>query len=133
MDLEALHAKARTAAMYLQTVKGYDSAKFTYIMSMEREEGAALSIYFALYDDFQYEVPEQYRQKHGYSIELSLEELNHIENWPNREQRELCVLAARLAGVSAASDKLMSAAAQSFVAGLLPTIETIRNQIGVQK
>ena len=52
-----------------------------------------------------------------------------LESWPNREQRELEIMARKLAALDANLDQIQSAQVLAFVARLQPQIDEIRRMI----
>ena len=54
---------------------------------------------------------------------------NTLEQWPNREQRELEIMARKLAARDSTLDQIQSAQVLAFVARLQPQIDEIRRLI----
>ena len=87
-------------------------------------------IYYSLQDDFQKELHYDKRFKCGSMINIEIEDFWHtLEQWPNREQRELEIMARKLASLDANLDQIQSAQVLAFVARLQPQIDEIRRMI----
>lgn len=130
MTIDELIQIGKNAEAYFLMHKGYDTAEFR---SFSVRKDGTVTYNFDLYDDFQTPIPVHYRCQHEYCMTIDFEDMRNLERWPNREQRELSVLAAQLAAIDNDASKLMSLSAQNFVAGLKPQIDTLRNQITKQE
>ena len=87
-------------------------------------------LYFDLIDDFQNELPYGNRFKSEHMMSINLEDFwPTLESWPNREQRELEIMARKLAALDANLDQIQSAQVLAFVARLQPQIDEIRRMI----
>ena len=87
-------------------------------------------LYFTLQDDFQSELDYDKRCKCGSMISIDLEYIwRTLESWPNREQRELEIMAQKLAALDANLDQINSERVRAFVARLQPQIDEIRQMI----
>jgi len=88
------------------------------------------TFYFSLQDDFQESLDHNKRFKCGGMVSIEIEDVwTTMERWPNREQRELEIMARKLAALDANLDKIESAQVLAFVARLQPQIDEIRRMI----
>lgn len=113
-----LIATGENAAVYFADECGYTSTEF-------REVGISVlggvTYRFHLHDDFQAHLNYNIRQHVGWDVEVTAEQIENLTSWPNREQRELAVLAAQLASIGENTDKIESAQAAAFVKRLNTT------------
>ncbi len=95
--------------------------------------GECHRFYFRLQDDFQKELDFDKRCKCGAQF-IEIEGVwDILESWPNREQRELEIMARKLASLDANLDLIESAQVKAFVARLQPQIDEIRSMITDQR
>ena len=106
---------------------GYTTANFGEVQL--RARGLHV-LYFDLVDDLQQEIPYGNRFKSEHMMSIPLEDFwATLESWPNREQRELEIMARKLAALDANLDQIQSAQVLAFVARLQPQIDEIRRMI----
>lgn len=90
--------------------------------------------YFGLQDDFQLEISHDKRYKCGSMINIRVENVwDTVQTWPNREQRELEIMARKLVALDANLDQIESVQVKAFVARLQPQIDEIRMMITDQR
>lgn len=112
-----LHEFGKEAAETFHLHKGYDTAEFLCLKVFSD----CIIFEFQLGDYFQTHLDYSKRYRHGY-VDIELREVDltlpqfraEVAAWPNREQRELRVLARQLADIS--PDKMSSLAGQEFAA-----------------
>ena len=125
--ISELIALGNSGAAYFEQNLGYTEANFIDV-TLWRASGHV--IYFSLEDDFQKELHYNNRFKCDSMISIHLENFwNTLEQWPNREQRELEIMARKLASLDANLDQIQSAQVLAFVARLQPQIDEIRRMI----
>ena len=105
-------------AFFLATL-GFDIVNFEWVRVSPDGD---VSFIFTLYDDFQRNLPSEHRVEHeayrSFSGETITDIWASIRRIPNRERRELLVMAKQLAGAMSQADKLVSLAGQEFAAKL---------------
>lgn len=125
--ISELIALGRNAAAYCEKTLGYTSATLFDVTIFDTGE---INIYLSLVDDFQKELSHENKYKVGGMISFNLETLwDDLRAWPNREQRELEILARRLAALDANLDQVKSAQVRAFIARLQPEIDKMRAMI----
>jgi len=125
--ISELIALGRSGAAFFEEKLGYTDASFLDVTLWSRDTHA---LYFSLHDNFQKEIPYDRRYKSDSMIKINLEDFwNTLEAWPNREQRELEIMARKLAALDANLDQIQSAQVLAFVARLQPQIDEIRRMI----
>ena len=123
---ELLHL-GKNGAAFFEGKLGYTTASFSDVTLWSNTNH---SIYFSLQDDFQMETHMDKRFKCGSYLSIPLEDFwNTLEQWPNREQRELEIMARKLAALDANLDQIQSAQVRAFVQRLQPQIDEIRRMI----
>ncbi len=117
----------KAAERFFESKLGYTTATFVDVTLRPNEYYV---LYFSLHDDFQREISHDKRFKDDSMLAINLEGFwNTLEKWPNREQRELEVMARKLAALDANLDQIQSAQVLAFVARLQPEIDEIRRMI----
>ena len=112
---------------YFNEKLGYTTADF---QDVTLSSSGYNRFYFTLEDDFQKEVSYEKRFKCGSMVSIPLEDVwDTVQAWPNREQRELEIMAQRLAALDANLDQIESAQVLAFVARLQPVIDEVRRMI----
>lgn len=125
--ISELIALGKSGAAFFDEKLGYTSV---YFIDITLWQGGDRKVYFSLQDDFQAEIHHDKRFKCGGLITIELENFWHtLEQWPNREQRELEIMARKLAALDANLDQIQSAQVLAFVARLQPQIDEIRRMI----
>jgi len=125
--ISELISLGKTAERVFEGKLGYTSASF-HEMSLDSNNYHRL--YFHLEDDFQNELPYDRRFKCGSMTIVRLENFwTTLEQWPNREQRELEIMAQKFAAIDANLDQIRSAQVRAFVARLQPEIDEIRRML----
>jgi hypothetical protein len=125
--ISELIALGRNAAAYCEETLGYTSAELFDVTLYDSGEN---TIYLSLFDDFQKELFHDNKYKVGGTISFDLETIwDDLRAWPNREQRELEILARRLAALDANLDQVKSAQVRAFIARLQPEIDKMRAMI----
>ena len=120
-------ALGKSGERFFDEKLGYTDADFVDVTIWKN--GGHL-VYFNLQDDFQQELDYNNRFKCDRMISIPLENFwPTIEAWPNREQRELEIMARKLAALDANLDQIQSAQVLAFVARLQPQIDEIRRMI----
>ena len=104
---------------FFRITLGFDIVDFEWVKVSPDEN---ISFIFTLYDDFQRNLPSEHRVEHeayrSFSGETITDIWASIRRIPNRERRELLVMAKQLAGAMSQADKLVSLAGQEFAAKL---------------
>ena len=122
-----LVALGKTAENYFKSHLGYDEATFKRIWL---SASGAHRVDFTLHDTFQNSLPPETTYKVGWSVTLDLEGFwDKVTSWPTREQRELTILARKMAAIDADLCDIRSAQVLSFIARLQPDIDALRAQI----
>ncbi len=118
----------RSAEGYFEHKLGYDEVDFKRIWLNKH---GAHRIEFTLHDDFQKDLPVEMTYKDGWSIMMDLNEdfWDKVTTWPTREQRELTILARKMATIDANIDDIKSHQVRAFVARLQPDIDDLRKRI----
>ena len=125
--ISELIALGKDGERFFEGKLGYTEASF---MDVTLWRGGRYTVYFNLEDDFQKELHYDRRFKCDGMMSISLEDFWHtLEQWPNREQRELEIMARKLASLDANLDQIQSAQVLAFVARLQPQIDEIRRMI----
>lgn len=125
--ISELLSMGQTAQTYFEEKLGYDYVHFDVVSLRPRGDH---ELRFELKDEFQKDLSYNMQYKAGYSIPVPLESLwTKLGTWSNREQRELTILARKLATIDANLDQITSAQALAFVARLQPDIDNLRAQI----
>ena len=123
--------RGQEAQYYFSDKLGYDTAVFH---SIRIGQDGFITYHINLDDDFQAELPHDQRYLVSYSEEVTDEDFYGIlERWPNREQRELYVLAAAVAPLSTMAKELRTARVLAFVARLQPDLDELRRQLTDQR
>ncbi len=126
--ISELIALGKSAERFFDEKLGYTDVCFLDVTLWPNGSGHVF--YFSLQDDFQKELHYDKRFECGSMISIPLEDFwNTIEQWPNREQRELEIMARKLAALDANLDQIQSAQVLAFVARLQPQIDEIRRMI----
>ena len=104
---------------FFRITLGFDIVDFEWVRASPDGD---VSFIFTLYDDFQRDLPSEHRVEHepyrSFSGETITDIWASIRRIPNRERRELLVMAKQLAGAMSQADKLVSLAGQEFAAKL---------------
>ena len=109
---------------YFEGKLGYTEANFIDVTLWRASNHV---IYFSLQDDFQKELHYNNRFKCDSMMSIHLEDFwNTLEQWPNREQRELEIMARKLASLDANLDQIQSQQVLAFVRRLQREIDEIR-------
>jgi len=115
------------AVAFFENKLGYTRVSFQDVTLRPRGNHV---LYFSLEDDFQEEIAYDKRFKSESMLSIELEDFWAIlEAWPNREQRELEIMARKLATLDANLDQIQSAQVLAFVSRLQPQIDEIRRMI----
>lgn len=126
MTVESLLAAAEYAQTYTKDVLGYDQVCFNSI----RISPCGEIVYsFDLIDEFQRYLPEEVRDRSGYYQEINHPLLENLQKWPNREMRELGVMAKKLSLLGQQTDELKSELARSFNARFAADLASLQNLI----
>ncbi len=129
--INELIALGKTAERFFEDKLGYTIARFVDAIIWPVGN---TTLYFDIQDDFQKELPYDRRFKSDSMLKVDLEDFwNTLEQWPNREQRELEIMARKLAALDANLDQIRSAQVLAFVARLQPQIDEIRRMITHEK
>lgn len=122
-----LLSMGETARTYFEKQLGYDSVNFDHVSLRSRGEH---KLEFTLRDEFQKNLDYNMQYKVGPYITVPLDDIwVKLDAWPNREMRELTILARKMATIDADLDKITSAQVLAFVARLQPNIDDLRAQI----
>ena len=117
----------RSGVTFFENKLGYTTVGFTDVTLWPN---LSHSIYFSLQDDFQMELHHDKRFKCGSYTSIPLDGFwDTLTAWPNREQRELEIMARKLAALDANLDQIRSAQVLAFVKRLQPQIDEIRRMI----
>ena len=117
----------KAARGYFENQLGYTSACFN---SFDLHEHGEHRAYFSLDDDFQKDFDYDRKYKVGSMVAVDLANFwDTITTWPNREQRELKIMARKLTALDTNLDLIKSAQVKVFVARLQPDIDSIRSMI----
>ena len=117
----------RNGAVFFEDKLGYTTVGFTDVTLWPNNSHF---LYFSLQDDFQMELHPDKRFMCGSYTNILLEDFwNTLEQWPNREQRELEIMARKLAALDTNLDQIQSAQVLAFVQRLQPQIDEIRRMI----
>ena len=122
--ISELIALGNSGERFFEQKLGYTSARFIDVTLWKVSDHV---IYFDLEDDFQKEIHYNHRFKCDSMVSIHLENFwTTLEQWPNREQRELEIMARKLASLDANLDQIQSAQVLAFVRRLQPEIDEIR-------
>lgn len=125
-----IRVTAEVAEEYFTTKLGYTRAKFSFGAVYKDK----ITLFFDLYDDFQEKLPSEMRYKTGGANTVQVDDHHEfwakLQNWPNREQRELHIMARKAAAIDADLEFIQSAQVRAFVESLRPSLEELRRQIG---
>ena len=125
--ISELIALGKDGERFFEEKLGYTEVSFIDVTIWP---GSNSVIYYSLQDDFQKELHYDKRFECGSMINIEIENFwNTLEQWPNREQRELEIMARKLASLDANLDQIQSAQVLAFVARLQPQIDEIRRMI----
>lgn len=125
--LNDILVNGQMAEDYFLNKLGYTRAKFT---STHIYPHGAFAFNFDLYDDFQDNLPDSMKYKHGYFNRLPGDKFwEKLQQWPTREQRELTILSRKAAALDADLDKITSLQVKAFVESLRPSLDELRRQI----
>jgi len=117
----------RSAQVYFEETLGYDEARFVEVSLRPSGDN---NIQFSLTDDFQDGLSNDQKYKVGWAVFVPLDGFwDKLTTWPNREQRELTILARKVAAIDGNLDQIKSAQVLAFVARLQPDIDALRAQI----
>ena len=120
-------ALGKSGAAWFEEKLGYTEVRFIDVTLWLSNHSV---VYFALHDDFQKELSYDRRFKDDSMMSIDLEDFwTTLEAWPNREQRELEIMARKLAALDTNLDQIKSAQVHAFVARLQPQIDEIRRMI----
>ena len=116
-----------SGARFFEEKLGYTTAEF---IDVTLWRGGDHIVYFSLQDDFQKEISFGKRFKCDTMMLIHLDNFwTTLEQWPNREQRELEIMARKLAALDANLDQIQSEQVLAFVRRLQPEIDEIRRMI----
>ena len=125
--ISELIALGKSGAAFFGEKLGYTVVRFIDVTIWADNR---INIYFDLRDDFQAEIAHEKRFKSDSMMKVDLEGFwDTLVAWPNREQRELEIMARKLATLDANLDQIQSAQVLAFVARLQPQIDEIRRMI----
>ena len=129
--ISELIALGKSGELLFDAKLGYNEARFIDVTL--RKTGSYV-IYFSLQDDFQRDIDYDKKFRCGTMEAVNVQDFwNTLEAWPNREQRELEIMARKLAALDANLDQIQSAQVLAFVARLQPQIDEIRRMITHEK
>ena len=121
----------RMGKAYFEDTLGYTEVAFIDVTL--RAHGNH-TVYFTIYDDFQREIPEDMRYRNSYMESIDLGVFwDKLLTWPNREQRELEILARKMASIDGNLADIQSAQVLAFVKRIQPEIDKIRAAITDQR
>ena len=122
-----LLALGKSAENYFEKELEYDDV--TFICIRLRPNGSH-QLDFTLADKFQEYLAHDMKYKVGWAVSIPLDDFwDKVTTWPTREQRELTILARKMATIDANFDDIKSAQVRAFVARLIPDIDALRRQI----
>ena len=127
--ISELIALGKSGERFFEEKLGYTEVSFIDV-TLRPGSNSHYVIYYSLQDDFQKELHYDKRFQCGSMISIYLEDFwKTIEAYPNREQRELEIMARKLAALDTNLDQIQSAQVLAFVARLQPQIDEIRRMI----
>ncbi len=125
--IEELLALGEAGKAYFERELGYDTVGFYQVRV---RSGRDHQLEFELFDEFQKNLHVDMRYKVGWAVDIPLEDFwGKLTTWPDREQRELTILARKMTSVDADLDQIKSAQVRAFVARIQPDIDALRRQL----
>jgi len=125
--ISELIALGKSGERFLEHKCGYTTTSF---WDVTLNSSGHYVLHFSLQDDFQSGLSYDKKFKCGTVVCIELENFwTTLQSWPNREQRELEIMARKLASLDANLDQIQSAQVLAFVARLQPQIDEIRRMI----
>ena len=122
-----LLALGKSAKAYFEHQLGYDDVAFNFVRLATHGDH---KLEFTLGDKFQDNLTHDMKYKVGWTMNVPLEGFwDKLTTWPNREQRELTILARKMATIDGNLDEIKSAQVKAFIARMQPDIDSLRAQI----
>lgn len=126
-NIAELLSRGKSAEHHFAEKLGYNTAQFGSVMI---SKASYITYHFNLRDDFQEGLPYERRYHHGPCEILPDEDFyGCLERWPNREQRELYILAQQVAPLTDMAKEIQSAQVLAFVERLKPDLDELRRRL----